>query len=183
MYDELYEAWKRERANAEIQGLPRDFYARLAEYMKKSREESRMLDEKTIKAKLMRQEGKNVRKMVKALVQLRYRKILRKIMAEKTLLRELLTEEEERMGGELLSLVESYDSFLKDVLQGLLARVERKKEGKKQMVVRFLQVIPAIIGSDMKPYGPFKSEDVATLPMENARILIRQGVAVEVETK
>jgi len=183
MYDELYEAWKRERANAEIQGLPRDFYARLAEYVKKLREESRMLDEKTIKAKLMRQEGENVKKMVKALLRLRYRKILRKVMAEKTLPRELLTEEEERMGGELLPLVESYDSFLKDVLQGRLARVERRREEKKQMVVRFLRAIPAIIGSDMRPYGPFKSEDVATLPIENARILIRQGVAVEVETK
>jgi len=183
MYDELYEAWKRERANAEIQGLPRDFYARLTEYMKKLREESRMMDEKTIKAKLMRQEDKNVRKMVKSLLQLRYRKILRKVMAEKTLPMELLTEEEERMGGELLPLAESYNSFLKDMLQGRLARIERKREERKQMVVRFLQAVPAIIGSDMRPYGPFKSEDVATLPLENARILIRQGVAVEVETK
>jgi len=183
MYDELYEAWKRERANEEIQGLPRDFYARLAEYVKKLREESRMLDEKTIRGKLMSQEGKNVRKMVKDLLLLRYRKILRKVMAEKTLPRELLTEEEERVCGDFVSLFESYDSFLKDVLQGRPARIERRREEKKQMVVRFLQAVPAIIGSDMKPYGPFKSEDVATLPIENARILIRQGVAVEVETK
>ncbi len=183
MYDELYKAWKRERANAEIQGLPRDFYTRLTEYIKKLREESRMLDEKTVKAKLMSQEGKNVRKMVKALLQLRYRKILRKVMAEKTLPRELLAEEEERICGEFLTLVESYDSFLKDVLQGRPARIEREREERKQMVLRFLRAVPAIIGSDMRPYGPFKSEDVATLPIENARILIRQGVAVEVETK
>jgi DNA replication initiation complex subunit (GINS family) len=35
----------------------------------------------------------------------------------------------------------------------------------------------------MKTYGPFKPEDVASLPQENAKILVKQGVAVEVEAK
>ncbi len=35
----------------------------------------------------------------------------------------------------------------------------------------------------MRAYGPFKPEDIATLPKENARTLIKQGVAVEVETQ
>jgi len=33
----------------------------------------------------------------------------------------------------------------------------------------------------MKTYGPFKPEDIASLPEENARILIKQGAAMEVE--
>jgi len=33
----------------------------------------------------------------------------------------------------------------------------------------------------MKTYGPFKVEDVASLPAENAKILIRQGLAEKVE--
>ena len=49
------------------------------------------------------------------------------------------------------------------------------------MVVRFLKDVPSIVGVDLKTYGPFKSEDVASLPIENARVLIRQGLAVEVE--
>jgi len=49
--------------------------------------------------------------------------------------------------------------------------------------LRFVKEIPAIVGSDMKTYGPFEPEDIATLPLENARILIKQGVAVEVEVK
>jgi DNA replication initiation complex subunit (GINS family) len=32
----------------------------------------------------------------------------------------------------------------------------------------------------MKAYGPFKAEDVASLPIENARILIKQGLAEKV---
>ena len=33
----------------------------------------------------------------------------------------------------------------------------------------------------MKTYGPFIVEDVASLPVENARILVKQGLAVLVE--
>ena len=54
MYDELYKAWTKERETTEIQALPKDFYVKLAGYMKKTRDESRMLDEKTVRAKLLR---------------------------------------------------------------------------------------------------------------------------------
>jgi len=181
MYDELYEAWKREKETAEIQALPGDFYVRLADYVKKIREESRMLDEKTTKGRLMYFEFRNVKKMVKELIQLRYRKALRKTMTERILPKETLTKEEERLHGGILPLAESYQSFLKDMIRGRLSSVEKEKP--KHVLLRFLKEVPAIIGSDMKPYGPFKVEDVATLPVENARILINQGVAVEVEAK
>jgi len=47
--------------------------------------------------------------------------------------------------------------------------------------LRFLRDIPAIIGADMKTYGPFNAEDVASLPAENAKILAKQGLAERVE--
>jgi len=34
----------------------------------------------------------------------------------------------------------------------------------------------------MKLYGPFVPEDVASLPSENAKILIKQGLAQRIET-
>ncbi|MGQ9460010.1 MAG: DNA replication complex subunit Gins51 [Candidatus Bathyarchaeaceae archaeon] len=181
MYDELYETWKKEKESVEIQRLPRDFYAKLADYVRRIREEGRMLDEKTIKAKLMNREFENAKKMVEELVQLRHDKILAKVAARKTVSREVLAEEE-KLYGEVFPLTEAYQTLLKDILQGRSTRIE-KEEKPKKMLVRFVQEIPAIVGSDMKTYGPFKPEDIATLPIENARILIKQGVAVEVEAK
>jgi DNA replication initiation complex subunit (GINS family) len=35
----------------------------------------------------------------------------------------------------------------------------------------------------LKLYGPFKIEDVATLPMENAEIFIKRGIAEQVRLK
>jgi len=185
VYDELYEAWKKERESVEIQKLPRDFYAKLADYVKKIREESRMLDKKTTKAKLMEREFENVKNMVEELTQLRRDKILTKVAAIETVPREALTEEEEKLQGEILPLAEAYQTFLNNILQGRLPHIEKEKkeEKPKKILVRFIQEIPAIVGSDMKTYGPFEPEDIATLPPENARILIKQGIAVEVEAK
>lgn len=182
MYNSLHEAWRKERENTEIQKLTEDFYAKLADYVKEIKEERRMLDKKTVKGKLMELEYKNVKKMIEELVQLRYRKALGKAVAGKTVPKEFLTEEEAKLHGEILPLAEAYQAFVEDVLRGRVSDVKRRvKSGK--MLVRFLHEIPAIVGSDMKTYGPFKSEDVATLPVENARALVKQGVVVEVETR
>jgi len=182
MYNELYEAWKREKENAGIQPLPKDFYAKLAEYVRKIREESRMLDQKTVKGRLLLQESRNVKKMVKELVFLRHEKTIKKELAGEIIPKEGLTLEEEKLVTELGSSFESFQAVLKDVLGGRLPQPKSREKPRRQ-VLRFLKEIPAIIGADMKTYGPFKPEDVASLPIENAKILTKQGVAVEVEVK
>jgi len=182
VYNELYEAWTKERETTEIQALPKDFYVKLAGYIKKMKEEGRMLDEKTVRAKLLRREADNVKKMVKEIIELRREKTLKKATDGKPVAKEALTYEEEKLLGEVSPSLESYQTLLKDILGGRSPRIE-VKEKPKTMILRFIQEIPAIIGADMRPYGPFKPEDTASLPIENARILIKQGVAVEVETK
>jgi DNA replication factor GINS len=141
-----------------------------------------MLDKKTTKAKLLDREFKSVKNMAEELIRLRYDKALKKSLARETVPRGVLIEEEEKLYGEILPLAEAYQTFLEGVLRGRLSRIEREKKPKKTLL-RFVQEIPAIVGSDMKTYGPFEPEDIATLPQENARILVKQGVAVEVEAK
>ncbi len=182
MYDELFEAWRKEKENAGIQPLPRGFYARLAGYVKKVRGERRMLDEKTVKGRLLLKEGENVRSMAEELVQTRYEKMMRMITSGDIIPTTTLTEEEETLYREGASQADSFQAFMKDLLRGRL-RGETKARPKGIIIVRILQEIPEIIGADMRAYGPFKPEDIATLPKENARTLIKQGVAVEVETQ
>ena len=182
MYNKLYEAWKREKESAELQGLPKDFYSKLTDYVKSLREEGRMLDRKSLKGRLMFREFGNVKKLVRELVQLRYRKTLKETVAGKIVAGDVLTVEEERLHKAVLPLAESYRGFLKDVLRGRSSVVERE-EKPKRMLLRFLEAVPAVIGSDMRAYGPFKAEDIATLPIENARIFMEKGIAVQVETK
>ena len=182
MYNELYEIWKKEKENEKtIQRLPKSFYSKIAAYIKKMREENRMLDKKTTKAKMLDVEFKNVKIMAGELFELRCRKLWENALAQETVARDVLTEEEKKLCGDVLPLAEAYHAFSRDILRGHLSTVEK---GAKQtfMVLRFVQGIPALVGSDMKTYGPFEPEDIATLPPENARILIKQGVAVEVDS-
>jgi DNA replication initiation complex subunit (GINS family) len=181
LYGELYELWKTEKENEKaIQRLPKNFYAKIASYIKKTRKENRMLDKKTIKAKLLDLELKNIKIMAGELFELRNRKLWEKVLARETIARDALTEEEEKLYAKILPLTEAYYAFSTDILRGHLSAIEKDPK-QTMMVLRFLQEIPALVGSDLKTYGPFAPEDIATLPPENARILIKQEVAVEVD--
>jgi len=182
VYDELYAAWRREKENVDLQPLSKDFYSKLAEYMHRLREESRMLDEKSTRARLLMRESKNVKEIVKSLILLRHEKTLKQASVGEALPKESMTPEEEKLAREIAPSFESFNTFLKDILNGRLPRVENKGKPSKE-VLRFRKEIPAIIGVDMKTYGPFKPEDIASLPGENAKILVKQGVAIQVEVK
>ncbi|MCW4022394.1 MAG: hypothetical protein ACOWW1_03815 [archaeon] len=181
MYNEVYELWKKEKENDELQRLPKDFYGKITDYLKKLKVENRMLDKKTIKAQLLVSEFSNFKVMIKELFTLRYKKIREKAFSLEPISRDILSEEEKKMYDAVLPLAESYLAFSKDILRGHLS-VVTKEMNHEICVLRFVQEIPALVGADMKTYGPFLSEDVATLPTENARILLKQGMAVKVNS-
>lgn len=182
MYDMLHNAWLKEKENAELQKLPRDFYAKLAEYIGRIRQEGRMLDQKSAKARLISQELSNVKRLMEELATLRFKKLVKHVTSTKPLNKEKLTLEEERMLLGLRPSFENFQSFLKASLRGKVSKVEEKIEPSKRILLRFLQEVPAIVGADLKVYGPFSVEDVATLPIENAKVLVKHGVAMETET-
>lgn len=64
------------------------------------------------------------------------------------------------------------------ILNGQTAELERVSAAVKQkyVIVRFTQPYSAISGTDLAPYGPFEPEDVAILPIENAKSLARNSI-------
>lgn len=183
MYDVLYDAWLKEKENEKLQRLPKDFFTKIAGYVGRIRREGRMLDKKSVKARLISQELVNVKRLMEELAKLRFKKIIKQATYATPLNREIVTSEEERMLLELKPLFENFQSFLKDSLQGRISKIEEKIEPSKRMLLRFIREVPAIVGADLKVYGPFSVEDVATLPIENAKVLVNHDVAIEIETK
>jgi DNA replication factor GINS len=190
MYSELYTAWQREIENSAIQPLPADFYERSSRYLKQIKTENQTSDKSSLKASLMEQECRNVTRMIKELLRTRYKKLLKTIKGGQKLLPDILTNEETEFLTGLLPFAEAYDIFAKGLLQGKTSKsVIKPAETKeiaaeaqrKRVTLRFVKAIPAIVGSDMKTYGPFLAEDVASVPADNARILVKQGLAVMVE--
>jgi DNA replication factor GINS len=192
MYNELYSAWQREIDDPTLGGLPLDFYTKISRYLKNIKEEDKVLDKKSVKTSLLYHESVNVERMLKELLGSRYRKIIKTVTKTQKLPSELLTVEEARMCETFSDFTKTYHKFIDNLMQGQL-NVEPIKvifktepyaaapQQHKRSTIRFLKNIPAIMGSDMKSYGPFIAEDVASLPPQNAQILVKQGLAVLVE--
>jgi DNA replication factor GINS len=188
MYDELYAAWRREVDEASLGSLPPDFYVRIADYLKRIKEENRQPDKKSVKASLLDHEAKNVALMLEQLLWARYKKLLETVSQNQKLPFESLTVEEAKMSENFAAFTSAYQKFTVDLLQGQTSQTAAQtgaeaevEVGHKRVTLRFTKNIPAIIGVDMKSYGPFQVEDVASLPVENAKVLVKQGLAVLVE--
>jgi DNA replication initiation complex subunit (GINS family) len=118
--------------------------------------------------------------MLRELVWLRYKKLLRIISENQKVPADLLAAEEAKLCTGFLSFAEAYQRFVDGLLRGQLSAVSTTK-AHKRVALRFIKEVPAVIGADMKTYGPFLVEDVASVPVENAKILIKQGLAELVE--
>ena len=190
MYSQLYAAWQAEIETLLLQPLPGDFYTRISNYMKQINAQNQGPDRNLVQSKLLDQEQKNVHRMVRELLRARYKKILKTVKGGQKLLPDILTSEETEFLTGLLPFAEAFNSFAKSILQGqspkpkseqLEAKASLAEPSHKRVVLRFLKAIPAIVGSDMKTYGPFQPEDVASVPVENAKILVKQGLAQNIE--
>jgi DNA replication factor GINS len=176
MYDELYAAWLWEIENSTLGSLPSDFFVRIAEYQKRIKEETRMLDKKTVRVSLLEHELQNVKRMLQELAWVRYRKLIRLVVEGQKAPADALTARETQVANGILPFADMYQQFVTDLLQGQTSQIDVAKVHKR-MPLRFTKQIPAIIGADMQSYGPFMAEDIASLPVENAKILVRQGLA------
>jgi hypothetical protein len=52
-----------------------------------------------------------------------------------------------------------------------------EKDEKNIKLIRFLHSVPQFIGDDLILYGPFENEDVASLPIDIANLLIKKNKA------
>jgi hypothetical protein len=69
--------------------------------------------------------------------------------------------------------IDSDSTKLKEVENQVECEVE-------STILRFLKPVPAFLGEDLRTYGPFKFDDVATVPKLNSKGLIERDIAVEV---
>ncbi len=114
----------------------------------------------------------------------RMKKIIDAALAGLNVGSEVLAQEEGEFTRIIAAHIGDYRSFHRRIRTRQFV-FRGKSSGASQLrseleVVRFLSDFPAIIGVDLRTYGPFKSEDIATLPAENASALISQGVVRQV---
>jgi DNA replication factor GINS len=187
MYDRIYEYWRREKSNPTLQSIDSNFYHDLSSYLGQLRESFAKTEEKTVKVKLGEGELERAELLSKELLQLRLRKILQ-IAGSETgpdMISNAAIGEEKVILGSATEISKLYQSMIKSIFTGeSKASLESLNTRRpKRIVVRILTEMPAIVGADIKTYGPFKPEDVVSLPLENAEILIRGKAALKVDVE
>ncbi len=89
-----------------------------------------------------------------------------------------LAPEEQYIVEPLVQSRKRTDRVCQAILNGQTTELDRVSDAVKQkyVIVRFTQPYSAISGTDLATYGPFEPEDVAILPLENAKSLARAGM-------
>jgi DNA replication initiation complex subunit (GINS family) len=100
---------------------------------------------------------------------------------------------EEELYNRLLRGFEGHSNFVRETLTGIpsstLTQPTDDREALSQddvvdyVIVRFLRSIDdSIIGIDERTYGPFKKEDLITIPAANAKVWLTDGTVMRVAT-
>jgi DNA replication initiation complex subunit (GINS family) len=200
-YETLFELLRREKERSELQKLDSSFFANVLRYLKdkqaiisKQQTDLFSLEEKK---KTQEQLG-NVKRIIKELYNKREKKII-SLAIDKSKNKAaiidnsvFLKQEKELFDNTVKILNMNRDNVLFNImelkepasLEGV--SVERKevkieKEEKKDTkLVRFLSAVPKFVGKELEEYGPFEEEDIASLPVEIADVLINKSRGEEI---
>jgi len=180
VYNELYRAWKSEKSSEKTQPLASDFYQRVQMYLNGLEQDSATLEANTLQGRLTLKEKEVVTRLLRELKETRIQKLVNITKHRGDMDATGLTEEER-------TLVKGIDDSLQTFELGRNEAAGTKNSTPEEpiqlSVVRFLQDIPEIVGTDLKIYGPYKKEDVGSLPNQNAQALVKQGAAKEIEVR
>jgi len=180
VYSDLYNAWKSEISTREPQSLPTDFYKKTETYLAGLKHETEAIDAHSVKGRLTFKEKEVGDRLLRELKEIRIRKLIELAQNDEMINETNLTEEEKGFVEDFNKSLENLNHAKAELTPVQPAPVEEKVE---LSFVRFLQDIPEIVGTDLRIYGPYRKEDVGSLPSHNAQALVKQGAAKEIEVR
>ena len=193
-YEDIKSAWENEIDNEGLQDLGDLRLSKMVAYLSSVRLSLASTDaEERVQADILTQEALNLEFMIEDLLNLRKQKIMRAAISGHRP-RGDMTLAEEELYNRTQRALDGHTEFVKDSLAGAKPKKKRKKredleepedssasEMLESITVRFLRPISdAFVGIDEKTYGPFKKEDIATIPAVNARAWIRDGTVIRI---
>jgi len=169
----LYSVLLREIENDQVQEIDPEFYKSISEYLGKLKSEGYDGIENKIKNKLVEITTRIASILLKTRIE--------KVTAQDGLDFTNLLDEEKFIIESQQQLQERKEMILGATLNGRTKLLESvaKKHKIKPITVRFLKDFDQFVGADFTRYGPFKAEDVATIPNENAQALIAKNISVK----
>jgi DNA replication factor GINS len=164
----------RETENDSLLEIDPNFYRSLSDFIGNLRKQEFDGIENKIKNTMIEM----VTELTSLLIQIRLDKISKStdleishLLDEEKFILDSQEDQKERTEMILSATVNGKSKFLESLAQN---------HKTKKIVIRFLNEVDEIIGVDLEKYGPFKTEDIATIPYENAQALIAKNIATKV---
>jgi len=187
---DLVNILRKERKTTDLQPLGRDFYDQVGEYLAELVNDLTDIDDHyTVEAQIVGDELKAARGSIGRLIDLRMRKISRKVQRASSSTKEVafkgMTPLEENIYRQMLAaLSQGKEEILAQVNQEDRSHTERALTAKKGMPKEYILVsmtgsVPTFVGVDGKRYT-LQRGDLATLPVVHARNLCDKNLAHEV---
>jgi DNA replication factor GINS len=154
--------------------LSTDFFRNLSNFIGKLKNEEYDGIEKKTKNEIISTATK--------LTELLINKRLEKISMLSKISYSILTDEEKFVIDSNDEMNERKNMIISGIINGKskFLEITSTKHKTKPVTVRFVKEFEEIVGVDLEKYGPFKPEDVATIPNENAQALISNGIVLKV---
>lgn len=172
--NKLHHIVLRETESETIQEINPDFYRNLSDFIGDLKKQEFDGVESKIKETIIN----TATELTSLLISIRLDKIsksdnidFKNLLDEEKFILDAEEDQRERTEMILSATINGKSKFLESISQN---------HKTKMVVIRFLQEVDEIIGADLEKYGPFKIEDIATIPYENAQALIAKNIATKV---
>lgn len=196
-YETIYELVRREKSREELQKLDENYLRDVLSYLK---EKQRAYDDNLVKTDIFSQSERdklhiqitNIKKLIKDLYDIRERKIINMAINHTRTQAHIM--DTAHLVHHEKEIFESMTTVMKRYRQGVLYKILEQREPdvlpveikaepiveiKTHKTITFLDNIEQFVDEDLNPYGPYTTQQQATLPKALADILIGQGKAIE----
>ena len=188
---DLVNVLRKERKTPDLEILEKDFYDRVGEYLAELEKDlAEIGDHYSVEAQIVGDELKVARGSIGRLIDLRMKKITRKVQRASSSSKELpikgMTPQEEQIYRQMLAaLTQGKEAITAKVNRTDRPGTERALTAKKGMsqeyiLVSMIDSVPTFVGVDGKRYTLFRG-DLVTLPRVHAKNLCDKNLAREVD--
>jgi DNA replication factor GINS len=159
---------REEMTEPRLSQIPEDFYQKAKDYL----EQKRSIAEKK-KDRMESMEVKNVERLLEDIFNRRETKMISNaIMTVRTgMIPQNLIEDEKEFYESAVNMMKSQRERVLNLL------FKKTKEIKEFEKIEFIDDVEEFVGIDLKKYGPFIKGDVADIPIDNAKLLIKMEKA------
>lgn len=168
-----------EKTSRDLVELPEDFYQEIAKYISQLNLELKHGD--ALRQELLQEELRNIVLLVQETHLARVLKAMNKI-TRNHLLAQLIERERYAFSEIRQSLEKLQADLVQPAITGKVA-VPTPLELTNVLLIILTDIPEKIIGADMRNYGPFIKGEIASIPAQNAELMIRHGAARKVAVK